>query len=372
MKLPLLLLAFLPFLSTSGALNAQGRLIFSTRSPTAIGQHDVATGATDILVSSNLTEVLGVAVDTLNRKIFWTNNPATGPAVIEFSDYNGANRTALNIPGLISLTDITIDFISKKLVWVDNGAQKVMRANLDGSNVETLRTGTKPFGAIVNCTYNKIYWTEQHFNPGGGKIMRMELDGSQQEEVAKYDGKPVKIAIDCIENKILWTDDTYKSLYISDPGGLNVQTLLVLTGNQRPYGIAMNQDAGIVYWTDYANDQVKSLQIASAVVSDVLTETNPRALTRYFFKPVSADEPAGNPLGLQISPNPASRSMTITLNPSTRNATGIITGADGRVWKTLALEAGRNEIYTGDLPAGMYVLQVRQDHFVSTGRFVKT
>lgn len=371
MKPYVLLPALLLLFNAEQTMVAQNRLIFSTRSPTSIGQHDLGTGETNILVSTNLTEVLGVTVDTLHRKLYWTNNPSSGPAIIERSELDGTNRTVLNIPGLVHLTDIAIDFISQKLLWVDNGAQKVMRANLDGSNVETLRTGTKPFGVTINCTYNKIYWTEQHFNPGGGKIMRMELDGSQQQEVAKYDGDPVKIAVDCIENKVLWTDETYKTLYISDPGGLMVQTLLVLTGNQRPYGITLDQNAGIVYWTDYTNDQVKSLHLASANVSEVFSETNPRGLTRYVFKPLDTNEPGNNPLGLQVSPNPAKQTVAVSINGATGYATGSITGMDGRLWKTLALETGQTEIAIDDLPAGIYVVRVQQERVASVARFVK-
>ena len=352
-------------------VDAQPRLIFSTKSPTSIGQHDLGTGTTDILVTTNLTEVLGVVVDTVHRKIYWTNNPASGPAVIERANLDGSNREALDIPGLMYLTDITIDYISGKLLWVDLGAQKIMRANFDGSNPQTLRNGTKPMGVMVNCTFNKIYWSEQHTNPGGGKIFRMELDGSQQEEVIKYDGKPVKIATDCFDNKIFWTDETNKAIYVSDPGGLKVETLLAFASNQRPYGVAADQDAGIVYWTDYLNDLVSAVYINSATVVEVFTETNPRALFWYIARPVATGEPGDNPLGLELAPNPAGNNLIISLNGISVPATGSITGADGRTYKTLTLAPGHNDISVSELPAGMYLFRVQQDGLTSTSRFIK-
>lgn len=350
---------------------AQPRLIFSTKSPTSVGQHDLGAGTTDILITTNMTEVLGVVVDTVYRKIYWTNNPATGPAVIERANLDGSGREALNIPGLTYLTDITIDYISGKLLWVDLGAQKIMRANFDGSNPQTLRDGAKPMGVMVNCTFNKIYWSEQHANPGGGKIFRMELDGSQQEEVIKYDGKPVKLATDCFDNKIYWTDETNKAIYVSDPGGLKVETLLEFAGTQRPYGIAADQDAGIVYWTDYLNDLVSAVYINSATVEEVFTETNPRALFWYIARPVSSGEPANDPFGLELSPNPAENRLTVTLNVINLPATGSISSADGRLWKTLTLAPGRNDIAISELPAGAYLLRVQQDERSATSRFIK-
>lgn len=352
-------------------IDAQPRLLFSTKSPTSVGQHDLGAGATDILITTNMTEVLGVVVDTVHRKIYWTNNPATGPAVIERANLDGSGREALNIPGLTYLTDITIDYISGKLLWVDLGAQKIMRANFDGSNPQTLRDGAKPMGVMVNCTFNKIYWSEQHANPGGGKIFRMELDGSQQEEVIKYDGKPVKLATDCFDNKIYWTDETNKAVYASDPGGLKVETLLEFAGTQRPYGIAADQDAGIVYWTDYLNDLVSAVYINSATVVEVFTETNPRALFWYIARPVSTGEPANDPFGLELSPNPAENRLTVTLNVTNLPATGSISSADGRLWKTLTLTPGRNDIAISELPAGAYLLRVQQDERSATSRFIK-
>ncbi|MCK6692862.1 MAG: T9SS type A sorting domain-containing protein [Thermoanaerobaculia bacterium] len=347
---------------------AQPRLMFSTKSPTSVGQHDLATGATDILVTTNLTEVLGVVVDTVHRKIIWINNPASGPAVIERSNLDGSNRETLNIPGLMYLTDITI---SGKLLWVDLGAQKIMRANFDGSNPQTLRNGTKPMGVMINCTFNKIYWSEQHTNPGGGKIFRMELDGTQQEEVLKYDGKPVKLATDCFDNKIFWTDETDKAIYVSDPGGLKVESLLAFAGNQRPYGVAADQDAGIVYWTDYLNDLVSAVYINSATVVEIFTETNPRALFWYIARSVSSGEAVKDPLGLELSPNPAANRLTVTLNIPNIPATGTISSMDGRLWKTLTLMPGRHDISIAELPPGAYLLRVQQDERSTTSRFIK-
>ena len=368
MKYFLYLLTGLVLLSTRFPANAQHRLVFSTRSPNSLVQFEFQSGSTEPLVQGGLNEVLGVTVDTVHRKLYWTNNPATGPALIEQSDLNGSNRVTLPIPNLVNLTDIAIDYTTSKLLWVDYGAQKIMRANLDGSNVETLHNAQKPVGLTINCTYNKIYWTEQRSGNNGGKILRMELDGSSPEELITYDGKPVKIAVDCIENKVVWTDDSKKQVWVSDPGGLKPEILFVLSGNQHPYGIVIDQNAGVIYWTDYLNDVVKSFTLQTGIFAEVLTETNPYALTRYVYSPLATDEPGNNPFGAQLTPNPAAQTLHVVLNSA---ATAMLYGADGRQRGGFRLDTGANDLPLTALPAGIYLLELVDGDRVDTRRFIK-
>jgi glucose/arabinose dehydrogenase len=48
------------------------------------------------------------------------------------------------------------------MYWADAGADKIQRANLDGSGIENLvTTGIgNPFGIALDLSAGKIYWTD--------------------------------------------------------------------------------------------------------------------------------------------------------------------------------------------------------------------
>ena len=78
-------------------------------------------------------------------------------------DLDGTNIEDLIVTGLDNIGCIDIDRTGGKMYWTDwpSGASSIKRADLDGSNVETLLTGLSgPFGIALDVSSGKIYWTE--------------------------------------------------------------------------------------------------------------------------------------------------------------------------------------------------------------------
>ena len=77
------------------------------------------------------------------------------------------------------------------------GTGKVQRANLDGSNIETLITELEaPFGIALNVDGGKMYWTEADMDvPGRYKVQRANLDGSNIETLVTGLEAPTRIVI---------------------------------------------------------------------------------------------------------------------------------------------------------------------------------
>ena len=71
---------------------------------------------------------------------------------------------------------ITIDTTKDKLYWT-NSHGNIQRANIDGSNIETLITNLNlPKDIVVDIAEGKLYWTETQ-----GRIRRANLNGSNIE-----------------------------------------------------------------------------------------------------------------------------------------------------------------------------------------------
>src|SRR5215470_13330752 len=83
----------------------------------------------------------GIAVDAEAGHIYWTNMgvPSRNDGSIERADLDGSNRRFI-VPEGATFTpkQMTLDRTNRKLYWCDREGMRVMRANLDGSSIETL------------------------------------------------------------------------------------------------------------------------------------------------------------------------------------------------------------------------------------------
>ena len=83
----------------------------------------------------------GLVVDAAAGHIYWTNmgNPKRNDGSIVRSDLDGKNMVTIVPPGgTFTPKQLQLEKKSGKLYWSDREGMRVMRANLDGSRVETL------------------------------------------------------------------------------------------------------------------------------------------------------------------------------------------------------------------------------------------
>jgi hypothetical protein len=133
----------------------------------------------------------GIVVDIEAGHIYWTNMgvPNLNDESIERADIDGKNRTTIVAQGHTHTPkQIILDKKAGRLYWCDREGMRVMRANLDGSQIETLieagrgdsdrRDQTRwCVGLAIDPKYEKIYWTQKGpDNAGLGRIFRANLE----------------------------------------------------------------------------------------------------------------------------------------------------------------------------------------------------
>ena len=175
----------------------------------------------------------GVVVDLEAGHIYWTNMgfPNRNDGSIERADLDGRNRKTI-VPEGSTFTpkQLHLERKSGKLYWCDREGMRVMRSNLDGSNIETLvdtsngeeRPGTDLtkwcVGIAVDPDHGEIYFAGRRKGPdnaGKGRIFRAKIDIPKRETAANrtdiellYDGlpEPIDLELDRKNRLIYWTD----------------------------------------------------------------------------------------------------------------------------------------------------------------------
>lgn len=109
------------------------------------------------------------------------------------------------INGLAAETSysMAMDTVNNKLYISDYGANKIFRANLDGSGLEDFRTGLdKPIAMAFDYQENKIYWNT---TTGVQRADLSSTDLSQKEDfVTGQANDPDGLAIDLVNRKLYW------------------------------------------------------------------------------------------------------------------------------------------------------------------------
>ena len=162
---------------------------------------------------------------------------------------------------------IAVDAVRGKIYWADCDADKIQRANLDGTDVEDIVTALKSLSGIaVDADGGKIYWTDRVTD----KIQRANLDGTNIEDIVTTGlSYPSGIAVDVDGGKIYWTDDGTNKIQRANLDGTNIED--IVTGMRSPYGIAVDADGGKIYWTDFGTRKIQRANLDGTNIEDLVT-----------------------------------------------------------------------------------------------------
>jgi hypothetical protein len=214
----------------SASENATGRLFFLEASGGRIHSAN-ADGSDRKVIVTGCRIPDGIVVDVAAGHIYWTNMgvPNRNDGSIERADFDGQNRKTI-VPGGGTFTPKQLHLQKKsgKLYWCDREGMRVMRANLDGSNIETLvdtskgdaRPGTDQkkwcVGIAVDTDRGQFYWTQKGPDDAGlGRIFRAKIDIPKGETAANrtdiellFDGlpEPIDLELDLKNRLLYWTD----------------------------------------------------------------------------------------------------------------------------------------------------------------------
>ncbi|KAH9508817.1 hypothetical protein Btru_050129 [Bulinus truncatus] len=109
------------------------------------------------VASSNIVSPRSIALDPLNRKIYWTDW-GTQPK-IESADYDGSNRRTLADSNLKWPDSVTIDFKDQKLYFVDGGRGTIESMDFNGNDRRVILQDSSIHFFSMDFHGDEIYFT---------------------------------------------------------------------------------------------------------------------------------------------------------------------------------------------------------------------
>ncbi len=152
------------------------------------GEQTVLIAAPCIL-SGNRTRCstgAGLALDPMEGKLYWTSPHSLGMlGDILMADLDGSNiEIVVNAVG--NPSSIQIDPIGEKIYWTDHVDDVVRRSKLDGTEIEDLfivGKNNNPHGLALDLESGYVYWSQDGDQTDRSCLKRMNLDGTQPEDV---------------------------------------------------------------------------------------------------------------------------------------------------------------------------------------------
>jgi len=235
-----------------------------------------------ILVEKDKELPDGLAVDLAAGHLYWTHmgNPTANDGSIVRSDLDGRNlKTIVPKGATFTPKQLQIEKKTRKLYWCDREGMRVMRANLDGSGIETLvdtsqgdpRPGPDAtkwcVGIAVDVKGGKFYWTQKGPDNGDkGRIFRANVEIPPGETPANrrdvelvYDKlpEPIDLEIDPATRTLYWTDrgdpprgNTVNRAPLDSPSGKRKAPEIIFSHLMEGIGLALDHAGGRMFVTD--------------------------------------------------------------------------------------------------------------------------
>jgi hypothetical protein len=271
-----------PKFTKPGSKATSGRLFFLDLSDGRVMSANPDGTDLKTIVSEGRKLPDGVVVDVAAGHIYWTNmgNPSANDGSIDRCDLDGGNVTTI-VPagGTFTPKQLQLDKKNGKVYWSDREGMRVMRSNLDGSDVETLvETGRGDadrrdatnwcVGIALDVEGGQLYWTQKGpDNAGEGRIFRANLEIPKGQTPANrkdiellFDGlpEPIDLDLDLTKRMMYWTDrgdpprgNTVNRARMDAKPGKRQDPEIIFTHLMEGIGLSLDLKGGRIFLTDF-------------------------------------------------------------------------------------------------------------------------
>lgn len=160
--------------------------------------------------------------------------------------------------------------IDSKRYWADPVTQAIRRSNLDGSSVEDIATGLRqPYGLSFDSATNALLWTSS----GDEVVQRLSLEGASPQVLPCEFEDPYTIQVTSELGRRAYALDGADVVEVTQSADGTSETravLLTLTAVERVHGLALDEQAGLLYLGDDSGQMTRRLRLADHAVEPLV------------------------------------------------------------------------------------------------------
>jgi len=256
--------SFLIFLAALAlAFYAKGARVYFTDQPAGGPGYlvSVAPNGTDqqtVTIVSNAPDLRGVAFHRASGRIYYLDNGAAKRIYSILPD-GSDQQESVPVSATLINSDLEIDEGSGKIYWSESNAGTtgnafIRRANLNGTDAEPVITTapgvmTSPYFFFLDLAEGYIYWGVLSSGSVSSSFRRATFAGEIDETfLITSPTRTRDIAVDAASGTAYWCDRQTGNVYKRPlSGGANQ---ILIGGMNAPHGIALDLEAGKIYWAD--------------------------------------------------------------------------------------------------------------------------
>ncbi|XP_027721928.1 low-density lipoprotein receptor-related protein 2 isoform X3 [Vombatus ursinus] len=259
-------------------------LIFSNR---YYLRNMTADGQSYSLILQGLGLAVALDFDRVEKRLYWIDLERQ---VIERMFLNGTNKETVINSNLPAGEGLAVDWVARKLYWLDAYLNCLSVANLDGRFRRKLAEHCvdsnntfcfqNPRGIVLHPRYGQVYWTDW---ADRAYIGRVGMDGTNKTVIISTKlSWPNGITIDYTNDKLYWSDAHLSYIEFSDLEGQHRHT--VFDGTlPHPFALTIFEDT--VFWTDWNTRTVEKGNKYNGLGRMVLVNTTHRPFDIHVYHP---------------------------------------------------------------------------------------
>ena len=298
----IVLVTFLWSVGLPMSLSAQSKLYWiggaAGQAGTGLYRADLDGASAEFIVDSAIifsgasgsNQPRGIDFDGVNNKIYWGERERS---LILRADPDGSNvETVLDLTPLYgngSLDALAIDDVAGRMFVVYNAGSDgdIYSMNLDGSGITPL---VADIGLVTGIALDPL--SQQFYlafrggaiTAGKKAVIRYDYDGTNLAVINDDfpDGfmlsTPFEVDLDLIHQKIYWTDPWYHRLRRSALDGSNVEDIILTAGTPgdgfpTPTGLAIDTVNAKLYWSENNNTVIKRSDLDGTNIETISPST---------------------------------------------------------------------------------------------------
>ncbi|KAF2897473.1 hypothetical protein ILUMI_08703 [Ignelater luminosus] len=245
------------------------------------------------LVHQDLMNVVALDYDMTGQKMYFCD--VTAKTIFRSTIGGNDEKEPVIRHDSHGLEGISVDWIGRKLYWLDRHSKNLDVAELDGTNRKTLRTGIQdPRALAVHPGTGYLYFTSWHLLAHIGKV---GMDGSNFTRILTWEDDiawPNALTIDFFTDRIYWADAHLDYIAFADLEGRHRH--MVLSGATVPHVFALTLFDDYIFWTDWNLKAISRANKYTGKDLQVLRNTTHRPYDIHVFHPLR-QLPYTNPCG---------------------------------------------------------------------------